>query len=109
DGDAFKGSLAELIATGMFTDWASPTPFTTNPEATMYLVQAATTDSKTIEGAPAGTPWPGVFLYAGVPGQLPWVPTIADQNQWKAAGVGGVASLTWEQWLKICPGNKWTH
>ena len=132
DGDAFKGTVAQLIATGMYTDWSPVTPPTPTPtppvveeDNPMYLVQCAqdpTNASLAGSGGgttppPANTPWPGIFLYTGgvhldATGHntsLTWVPHMIDVDNWKKAGVTGPVVVTWDQWLRICPDNKYTH
>jgi len=92
----------------------------------MYLVQCAQDPKNgSLAGSgggsagqpPTNTAWPGIFLYTGgvyldADGYnmaLRWVPHMIDVAAWQKAGVTGPAVLSWDQWLRICPNNKYHH
>ena len=96
DGDAYKGSLAQLTVSGLFHDWTPPIPPAPAPKGNAAMILIAPDKSQ----VPAGTPWPGIHVWDGSSKPV-HVTSHNDHVAFNTAGVLDAKPLSWEQWELI--------
>lgn len=106
DADAYRGTLAQLKQANILKDFAAPIPPPPAPEPTAKGAAMLLIVQPDANQVPPGKPWPGVFLWTGVPGagNLTHIPDETDQAHWQAAGVPVVPPVSWAQWQRITAG-----